>query len=173
MNIVLTGFMGTGKSTVGKLIAGKLGWQFFDTDEMIEREVGISVAEIFACKGEPYFRRLETQTVRLIALLDHCVISCGGGVVLDPANIAELERTGVIVCLRATPEKIFNRVRSNTNRPLLKEKDPLAAIKRLLSSREEKYARCRFSVDTDDRPAEEVAAEILHHPDIIAQLKAV
>jgi len=160
MNLVLTGFMGTGKTAVGRLVAEKLGWQFFDTDEIIEAEVGVKIAEIFAKKGEPYFRELETKTIRLLALLDNTVISCGGGVVLRPENMDELERSGTIVCLTASPEKILERTKGDT-RPLLAVKDPLSKITEMQKAREPYYKRCRLMVDTTELPPEAVAEKIM------------
>ena len=140
MNLAITGFMGTGKSAVGKLVAQKLGWQFFDIDAIIEEETGIKISEIFAKKGEPYFRELETRAVKLLAVLDKAVISCGGGIVLKAENMDELEKNGRVVCLTASPEKILQRTKGST-RPLLAVKDPLSKIKELLESREQYYKR--------------------------------
>jgi shikimate kinase len=96
--------MGTGKSEVGALLAQRLGWQFFDTDTMIEEQVGMSVSDIFARRGEKHFRDTETAAIRLVSLMDKTVIACGGGAVLRKENMDELERNGVVVCLTATPE---------------------------------------------------------------------
>jgi len=170
MNIVLTGFMGTGKSAVGKLLAARLGWQFIDTDEMIEKEVGMKIPEIFARRGEPAFRDAETEAVRLVSLLDKMVVSCGGGVVLRSENMDELEKSGIVVCLTASPETILARTKNNTDRPLLKTKDPLAKIKELLSARSGCYARCHCAIDTSTLSPAEVATAILSHPAVSARL---
>jgi shikimate kinase len=162
MNLVLTGFMATGKSAVGQIIARRLGRAFFDTDEMIEKETGHSVAQIFSTGGEAAFRDFEAQTVGLVALLDKAVIATGGGVPLREANMAELERQGVVVCLRATPETILGRLRNDmATRPLLQGHSPLHRIDELLRLRQKAYARCRFSVDTDGRTPDEVADLVL------------
>src|SRR3989339_348567 len=147
MNLVLTGFMGTGKSAVGKIVAEKLGWQYFDTDQIIEEETDCKITEIFAKKGEPYFRDLETKTVKLLCMLYKSVISCGGGVELRSENMDELERTGVVVCLTASPETIFERTKGDT-RPLLQVKDPLAKINEMIAARMPHYRRCRLMIDT-------------------------
>ena len=160
MNLAITGFMGTGKSVAGKIVAEKLGWQFFDTDEIIEEEVEIKISEIFAKKGEPYFRDLETKTIKLLSLLDKAVISCGGGVVLRPENMDELEKKGVIVCLTASPEKILERTKGNA-RPLLAVKDPLSKIKELLKAREQYYKRCSLTIDTSNLSPEQAAEMII------------
>jgi len=162
MNIALTGFMGTGKSAVGKLVAAKLGWQFFDIDEIIEQETGFKIPEIFAKKGEPYFRELETKTVRLLSLLDKSVISCGGGIVLRMENMDELEKTCIIVCLKASPEKILERTKGS-DRPLLSVKDPLSKIQEMLKLREPFYKRCKFSIDTSNITKEEVTENIINY----------
>jgi shikimate kinase len=160
MNLVITGFMGTGKSVVGKIVAQKLGWQFFDTDEIIEQETGIKIPDIFARKGEPYFRDLETKTAKLLSLLYKSVISCGGGMVLKSENMDELERTGVVVCLAANPETILERTKES-GRPLLAVKDPLAKIKEMLRAREQFYKRCRLLIDTSALSPEQVADKII------------
>jgi shikimate kinase len=160
MNIVLTGFMGTGKTAVGKMVANKLGWQFFDTDEIIEEEIGMKISGIFANKGEPYFRELETKTVRLLALLDKAVISCGGGVVLRAENMDELEKKGYVVCLTASPEVILERTRGET-RPLLKVKNPLQKIREMLQIREPYYKRCKLMIDTSSVSIEQAAGMIM------------
>jgi shikimate kinase len=170
MNIVLTGFMGTGKSEVGKLLAGNLGRQFFDIDEIIEKETKKKINAIFKNKGEPYFRDLETKTIKLVNMQNEAVIACGGGAVLRTENMDELERNGIIVCLTATPEKIFERVKNEKHRPLLEEKNLLMNIKDILQKRKEHYKRCFVSVDTTDLYPAEVAQKILDNPQIKKRL---
>jgi shikimate kinase len=167
MNIVLTGFMGTGKSAVGKLLAKQLGWQFFDTDEVIEKDTKLKISDIFKNKGEPFFREVETKAIKLVSLLDKSVIACGGGVVLKPENMDELEKNGIVVCLCAGPEKILERTCKNTDRPLLKTPDPLSKIKGLLKERETCYKRCHISIDTNNLSIEQVAEKILNNPKVI------
>ena len=172
MNIVLIGIMGTGKTATGKALAAKLGWQFFDTDEMIEKEAGMTVSEIFARRGEACFRDMETQAIRLLSVLDKTVIACGGGAVLRRENMDELERNGVIVCLSAAPEVIVERVRKSGNRPLLKVADPLAKIRELERARSEFYRRCHVTIDTGGRDVAGAAAAIIESPAVAAMLKA-
>ena len=160
MNIVLTGFMGTGKSAVGKILAKKLGWEFFDIDQIIEEEVEIKISEIFAKKGEAYFREVESKAVKLLSMLDQAVISCGGGVVLRADNMDELEHNGVVICLTANTEAILERTKGD-NRPLLKVPNPAEKIKDMVKTREPYYKRCKLMIDTSDFSAEEVAEEIL------------
>ena len=160
MNVVLTGFMGTGKSAVGKILAKKLGWQYFDIDQIIEDEVGIKISEIFAKKGEPYFREVESSAVKLLAMLDDVVISCGGGVVLKSENMDELEKKGVIVCLTASVDKILQRTKGES-RPLLNVKNPAEKVREMLKKREPYYKRCRLMIDTTEYSAEDVAEQII------------
>ena len=164
MNIVLTGFMGTGKSFIGKAIARKLAWDYYDTDEMIEKQVGMSVADIFAKKGEPHFRDLETKTVKLLSVIDKVIIATGGGIVLRKENMDELMKKGVVVCLTATPQKILERTKTNKSRPLLNVKDPVARIQELLDSRKEYYSRSHLIVDTTDLTPDQSADKILAFP---------
>jgi shikimate kinase len=171
MNIAVTGFMGTGKSVVGKALAKKLGWEFFDTDSMIEAETGVSISEIFARRGEPYFRDLETETIRLLCLLEKTVISCGGGAVLRPENMEELESSSVIICLTATPEIIFERVKNDVNRPLLQGNDPQKKIRELLEQRKEQYKRCHIMIDTGPLSIEATVEKILNDPMVAGKIK--
>ncbi|MCB4791711.1 MAG: shikimate kinase [Elusimicrobia bacterium] len=166
MNIVLTGFMGTGKSAAGKLLAKRLKWQYLDTDEMIEKDINVKISDIFKYHGEARFRELESKAIKLIGLLDKAVIACGGGVVLKAQNMDELEKNGVVVCLSASPEKILERTKDNDDRPLLKTPDPLSKIKELLKIRAPFYKRCSFSVDTDNLSVEQVVDNILNNPTI-------
>jgi shikimate kinase len=162
MNIVLIGLMGTGKTAVGQALAERLSWAFYDTDRMIEKETGLTIAQIFAKRGEAPFRELETQTVRLLGILDRVIIATGGGVPLRDENMRELEKNGFVVWLKAEPETILDRLEDHVEtRPLLADKDPLEAIQELLAAREEAYKRCRASVATDDLDPEEVAQKIL------------
>lgn len=162
MNIVLLGFMGTGKTSVGKILAAKLGWVFLDTDAMIEKEVGAPVRDIFKASGEPAFREMEAKTVGLVAMMDKAVISTGGGVPLLESNVRELERNGVTICLTATPETILERVKDEADvRPLLKDGDPSMKIRKLLSDRRAAYARAKHQVATDGLTPDQVAAKVL------------
>lgn len=166
MNIVLTGFMGTGKTAVGKLLASRLAWQFVDVDAEIEKLVGIKISDIFANKGEPYFRNAETKAIKLVSLLDKAVIATGGGAVLRLENLRALECTSQIVCLCATPETIYNRLKSDTTRPLLQVFDPKKKIEGLLASRADCYARCTFAINTDNKTIEAIVDEIITRANI-------
>ena len=139
-NIILTGFMGTGKSTLGRLLAQKIGYDFVDTDIQIEKQIGQSITNIFQTQGEAAFRQLESELVEELAQQEGLVIATGGGLVLNPKNIVALSQTGRIICLTASPEEILARIsKQPETRPLLLEKDPLAKINELLSQRDVVY----------------------------------
>jgi shikimate kinase len=164
MNIVLTGFMCTGKTSVGKLLAEKLGYQFVDTDDLIEQRVGMKISEIFAVYGEPYFRDVETEVVKEVAKKDKFVISTGGGVVLRKVNMDELRKNGIIVNLTAKPETIYNRLKNQPGvRPLLNKPDPMNEIIKLLLQREEYYKNCDLRIETDNFTIEQIVQQILDY----------
>ncbi len=160
-NITLVGFMGTGKSTVGRILAKKLGYRFIDVDEEIEREQGVSISHIFSEMGEPYFRQLERVLIKTLSLREGLVISAGGGAVVDENNIEAMKQGGTLVCLTAGPDEIMKRVGKSTNRPLLQVPDPMAKIMELMSKREPFYRKADFMVDTTMMTAEEVAGVVI------------
>ncbi|WP_456474081.1 shikimate kinase [Candidatus Pyrohabitans sp.] len=160
-NLVLTGFMGAGKSTIGRAAAEKLGLRFIDTDEEIEKRAGMKISEIFQKYGEAYFRELERQVVEEVSELEGCVIVTGGGVVLNEENISNLRRKGVVVYLHAEPEVVYQRLRGDTSRPLLRVAQPLARIRELLKQRSSYYANHDYSVDTSKLSVEEVVEEVV------------
>ncbi len=153
--------MTTGKSSVGKILAGRLGWAFYDTDDMIEKQTGHSIADLFSKGGEEPFRDLEAQTVNLVALMDKVVIATGGGVPLRPTNMAELEKNGVVFCLTAKPETVLERLRAEpATRPLLQGDEPRRRIEELLETRRSVYARCRSDIATDGLTPAQVAERV-------------
>ena len=160
MNIILTGFMGTGKSITGKKLASKLRMSYLDTDELIEEREKDSISAIFKKKGEKYFRRLETKLVEEVASLDNYVISTGGGVVLREENIRVLKKNALIICLFASPEVILKRTESNKKRPLLGMDNQRKRIEDLLVLRKPYYEKTDFSVDTSALDCEGVVKEI-------------
>lgn len=155
-NIVLTGFMATGKTTIGKLIAKRLGYAFVDTDELIEKRAGMTVTDIFHEKGEVAFRRMESELARELGGKDGMVISTGGRLMLDPANAEALSRRGRVFCLVATPEEILDRVSKDKHakRPLLDSPDPLHQIVALMEMREKGYSRFPQIVTSGKSPQE-------------------
>src|ERR1035437_2323508 len=115
-NVALIGFMGAGKTSVGRLVAENLGFEFLDTDELIQSRAGRTIADIFAKEGEPAFRALEKQVVQELSARKKTVISTGGGLPTDPENLAALKSYALVVCLWASPEKIWERVRHQSHR---------------------------------------------------------
>lgn len=163
MNIVLTGFMGTGKSTVGRLLARRLGLKFVDLDELIEAEAGMTIKDIFASKGEPYFRDLESGVVKKLAsgaFGSSLVVSTGGGAVIRRENRSLFKAWGRLVCLRASVDEVLRRVGDRTDRPLLARPDRREAIETLLDEREAAYRDCDLEVDTTGVSIEKVAEKI-------------
>ena len=161
-NIVLVGFMGTGKSAVGRMLARRLKRRFADLDDRISREAGRSIPEIFAAEGEPGFRNREAEAVLWASGLKGAVVSAGGGAILDEANISRLRSSGVLICLRARPEVIARRALNTLPvRPLLAGADPLAAIIELMKAREPHYAKADVSFDTSDHSVSEIAEQII------------
>src|SRR5690554_180913 len=132
-NIVLIGFMGTGKSTIGKRLAEKLNMKYIDIDQYIEDKHGMSISDIFSNKGEPYFRELEKEAAKELSNLTGTVIATGGGIVLNTENIENLRRNGIIICLKADVDTILRNTSSSHNRPLLKQGDVRSRIEQLLA----------------------------------------
>jgi shikimate kinase len=158
--IVLMGFMGTGKSEVGRRLAQRLGRAFVDTDQLVEERARKRVAAIFAEDGEPAFRALEREAVAEAVRRGGAVVAVGGGAVLDPDNLRCLRDAGVLVHLSARPEVILKRVGDAGSRPLLVG-DPEAAVRRLVTERGPVYAAAAdVTVDTSERTADEVVEEI-------------
>lgn len=160
-NIILVGFMGTGKTSVGRRLSHRLGMTYVDTDEIIEKTTGRCITDIFVHKGESYFRELESEAVHQVSGLDKHVISTGGGVVLRTENLAMLKRNGVVFCLSATSEEIWARVKNETHRPLLKAPDPVEKIREMLKARQAHYALADYTIQTDGVPIEQVTDEII------------
>lgn len=162
-NIALIGFMGTGKSSVGQIVAAQLNFTFIDTDQLIESRTGKTIPRIFAENGEPAFRELERQITEELASGRNQLISTGGGLPVNPANMESLKAHALVVCLWASPEKIWERVRHQSHRPLLHDPDPLAKIRNLLATREPFYKKADVLVNTELRSAKEVAQQVIHH----------
>jgi shikimate kinase len=159
-NIVLVGFMGTGKTSVGKRLASQLRMRYTDTDSVIEKDSRRRISDIFAQDGETFFRELESTAVHKVSKLYNYVISTGGGVVLKKANVAKLKETGVVFCLTATPEEIYKRVSHQTHRPLLQTPDAMQTIRDMLMERSPYYAQADYMVETTGRSFSEIIAHI-------------
>jgi shikimate kinase len=160
-NIYIVGFMGTGKTVVGKALAYELGAAFIDLDATIEEKEKMSINDIFQAKSEEYFRGLEKDALNAVAEKNAAVISCGGGIVLDQENMALMKSTGVCICLSASPQEILKRIGATTHRPLLRSGDPLERIQILLSDRDSCYRKADILIDTTDLSVEEIVSGIL------------
>jgi len=161
-NLALVGFMGTGKSSVGRIVAHQLNFAFVDTDQLIEARTNKSISSIFAEQGEPAFREYEGKVVRELASQRHLVIAAGGGLVVEVMNLASLRQHALVVCLWASPETIWQRVCNQTHRPLLQDPDPPGKIQRLLAERKPAYMQADILVNTEQRSVREVAQHVIH-----------
>ncbi|MCF7816932.1 MAG: shikimate kinase [Kiritimatiellales bacterium] len=159
-NIVLVGFMGTGKTTIGRLLSAQTGMPLVDMDAMIEARAGKSINAIFAEDGEPHFRKLERDMVRELSARSGQVISTGGGIVLNPDNIADYAKTGLVVCLLASSKTILERVQHDDTRPLLAG-DKQDKIVQLLETRRPLYEAIDLKINTDGLAPEDIAARII------------
>ena len=161
-NLALIGFMGTGKSSVARMVAETLHFTFLDTDHVIEARAGKSIRDMFQQDGEPAFRDWEQRIVEELTHRTHTVISTGGGLPINPANMASLKTHARVVCLWATPETIAARVTGHDHRPLLNEPDPLVKIRDLLAARAPFYREADVLVNTEQRSIREVSAQVIH-----------
>jgi shikimate kinase len=167
-NLIITGFSGTGKSLVAEEVARKLNWDFLDTDDEIVKQTGKPIAEIFRQDGEGKFRELERDTIRKACQQRQTVIAIGGGAMGDPQNYELLAKTGLIVCLEAKPETIYERLFREAAcspetevRPLLATDNPLERIRQLKASRQPYYAKADWTIHTDGLNISEVAEEVI------------
>jgi shikimate kinase len=161
-NLALIGFMGTGKTSVGRLVADLLHFDYLDTDEMIQSRTGRTISDIFKTDGETAFRALEEKTVAELASRAKTVIATGGGLPTNPKNLNGLKRHALVVCLWASPEKIWERVKNQSHRPLLHGANPRAKIRELLAAREPFYKQADVLLNTELRSVREVAQQIVH-----------
>lgn len=160
-NIYLVGFMGTGKTAVGKILAKSLDKEFVEMDAVIEAREGSEVVDIFAKKGEAYFRKLEKGLLKELSTKKDLVISCGGGLICDQENLKRLKETGVVFALTASVSAIYQRTKEHTHRPILNVEDPQKKIEELLKGRAPYYAQAQHSIDTDNLFPEEIADKII------------
>lgn len=162
-NIVLIGFMGCGKSTVGFKLSYRLHIPMEDTDKLIERKQNKTISEIFAEEGEPFFRNLETELLEELKDSPYTrIISVGGGTPVRPENRPMLKACGTVIYLRVSPAVVYERVKEDTGRPLLQCENPLERIKELMDARSEAYEECAdIVIDTDELSLDEVVEEIV------------
>jgi shikimate kinase len=162
-NVVITGFMGTGKTTVGRLLAQKLGFVFVDTDDLIVAEAGKDIPQIFTQETEAGFRRRERGVIRQLRGARGLVIATGGGAILSAENLTDLRALGPIICLWASEQAIYRRLRGNRNRPLLAGDRPLQKIKALLRARTPNYRQADKIFDTTSQSPRKVTSQILRY----------
>ncbi|HOU35831.1 MAG TPA: shikimate kinase [Candidatus Omnitrophota bacterium] len=160
-NIYIVGFMGTGKTVVGRALARELKVPFIDLDSYIEETEGLTISEIFKSKGEAYFRSLEKKALEKAAEQEKNVVSCGGGVVMDPGNMASIKATGTCICLSASPQEIIKRIGVTTHRPLLQGGDPIQRVQSLLADRDAAYRKADILIDTTGLSVQDIVALIL------------
>ena len=163
-NIVLIGFMGSGKSSVGRILAAKLGRRMLDTDALVVEAAGMQIPDIFAARGEEAFRDYESRVLTwlLERPVSGAVIATGGGIVLREANVARLRELGFVALLTADEETLFERVSRKTSRPLLQTPDPRATLRELLALREPFYAKAAdFTLDTTPLTHAQVADAVM------------
>lgn len=160
-NLVLIGFMGAGKSAVGRALAARLKQDFVDLDVVIEEREKRPIAQIFQDSTEAYFRQAEKAAVKEFCQKENQVIACGGGVVLDKGNMENLKQKGIIFYLKTDPEAILQRTKDYPHRPLLNAADPEKKIEELLIARRPFYEQADFIVDTSKKSIDQVVEEIL------------
>ena len=161
VNLYLVGFMGTGKTTIGRAVAQKLGFGLLDSDHEIERLQGKTIPDIFAQEGEAAFRAMERAFVEHGHPAQRSVVSCGGGLVVQPGMLERLKARGVVVCLHASIETILARTARQRNRPLLAVEDPEARVRALYAQREPIYRRSGTLILTDSRPLHDITSHVI------------
>lgn len=160
-NLVLVGFMGAGKSTIGKMLADALSWRFIDLDHVIEAQAGQTISGIFSTSGEALFRQMESAALRMLQLQDSCVIATGGGIVGRAENWVTMRQLGVTIYLQASWETLAARLAGCTNRPLARQEQGVERVRALYDSRLPLYRQADIVVDTDQGDPSEVAVEII------------
>ena len=165
-NVILIGFMGTGKTSTGKMLASKLGCAFIDMDQKIEEEAGKRIPEIFAQQGEAHFRQLERDLVERLSARRHAVISTGGGPVKNPENVTTLNKRGRIICLSASVDAVLERTKRHGTRPVLDQADQgdrRKAVESLMEERKNLYQQADFTIDTSDLSPLQVVENIVRY----------
>ena len=161
MNISLIGMMGSGKTCIGELLAKLLNMSFVDTDEQIIKSEKTSINQIFAQKGETYFREIETATLKNILNFNNQIISTGGGIIKSDENLSLLKEKSVVFYLKASPDILFERIKNNKERPLLNVENMKDKIKTILQERISQYEKAQYIIVTDDKSPIEIANEII------------
>ena len=159
-NIYLVGFMGVGKSAIGRRLASEMGYKFIDSDHQIEKRVGRRISEIFEVEGEAQFRQYERDFISSGHPDTACIVSCGGGLVIQPGMQQLLKQSGLVICLFASAESIIERTSRNKNRPLLNVENPAEQVRMLLAEREPIYMNSGICISTEGRTIAEVVQHI-------------
>lgn len=161
-NIVLIGFMGTGKSTISAYLSEQFGMEAIDMDQVISEREGMPISRIFEIHGEEYFRNAETNLLKELQTRKNVVISCGGGTPLREENVVEMKKNGKVVLLTAKPETIFNRVKDNHDRPLIENNKSVEFIEELMLKRKDKYiAAADVIIETDNKEKQQICHELI------------
>lgn len=161
-NIVLIGFMGTGKSTISAYLSEQFGMEAIDMDQVISEREGMPISRIFEIHGEEYFRNAETNLLKELQTKKNVVISCGGGTPLREENVVEMKKNGKVVLLTAKPETIFERVKNNHDRPLLENNKSVEFIEELMLKRKDKYiAAADVIIETDNKEKQQICHELI------------
>jgi len=160
-NIYLVGFMGTGKTTAGKILAARLKRQFIEMDEEIEKAENKPITEIFAVKGEQCFRELESNLLKKLSTQSNLIVSCGGGLICNKENLKLLKESGIVFNLAAPAKTIYERTKKYNHRPLLNVDDPIKTIDELIQKRKQYYNKAHHTIDTGRISPEEVADKII------------
>ncbi len=161
MNLVLIGFMASGKTAVGRRLARRLGYGFLDTDQLIENEIGCTIAQFFEIKGEAAFRHLETKLADHLSSLRNYVVATGGGILTTPGNLERLQKAGMVIFLKADQEEIIQRLERDVNRPLVKKGNLRETVERLNAERLPEYSRSDLIIDTRNKGVNRVSGEII------------
>lgn len=160
-NIVLCGFMGSGKSTIGRQLSEKLGMKLIDTDAYIEKKEGMTISEIFAEKGEDYFRNVELEVCKELSEMKNCIISTGGGTLLKECNVNEIKKGGTVYFLNVSPNAVLTRLRFDTTRPLLQRADKEKAVNELLAQRMPLYKKAADYIINAEETPRNICAKII------------
>ncbi|ACB77294.1 shikimate kinase [Opitutus terrae] len=161
VNLYLVGFMGTGKTTIGRAVAQRIGFTLIDSDQEIERQQGRPITEIFTQDGEPAFRALERAFIENGHPAERAVVSCGGGLIVPAGMLELLQSRGVVICLHASIETILARTARHRHRPLLNVEDPDARVRALYAQREPIYRRAGTMLLTDSRSLSEITGHVI------------
>ena len=162
-NIYLIGFMGAGKTSVGKILAERLQLEFCDLDGLIQADCGKTISSIFSEHGEAFFRELESKTLQSVSQNSGQIVATGGGIVLRQSNWKVMKEGGVTVYLKASPDVLWSRIKNDTSRPLLQVEKPSEKVRELLSFRMPLYEKADMIIETENKSPQNIADDIIRH----------